>query len=208
VTNSFDRREVEYELRRVPRLTLMKMMDCSTLGTLVVNHEPIELIDVRSKNEFAAMHIPGARSIPFGELEEPGLFRKRRLTTERVYVISGDGYARASLATEMLRSAGCVNAVPVHGGMKDWVARGLPLRGKRFSFSAQSYLIRGAALSALATCVAATLHNVTVSALFLAIAGLMLVKAKFFRVHEGSKTPGSNLRMLSSVTTRVATAVS
>ena len=178
------------------------------METLVVNHEPIELIDVRSKSEFAAMHIPGARSIPFGELEEPGLFHKRRLTTERVYVIAANGYARASVATELLRSAGCVNAVPVDGGMKDWLARGFPVRGKRFSFSAQSYLIGGAALSALATCVAATLHNITVAALFLVIAGLMLLKAKFSREHEGSKMPGSNLRMLSRVTTRVATAVS
>jgi rhodanese-related sulfurtransferase len=44
----------------------MKMMDCLALETLVVNHEPVELIDVRSKKEFAAMHIPGARSVPFG----------------------------------------------------------------------------------------------------------------------------------------------
>ena len=39
----------------------MKMMDCSALETLVVNHEPIELIDFRSKNEFDEMHIPRAR---------------------------------------------------------------------------------------------------------------------------------------------------
>jgi rhodanese-related sulfurtransferase len=67
----------------------MQRMDCSTLGTLVVNHEPIELIDVRSRKEFAAMHIRGARSVPFGELAEPGLSRRRRLAmTKRVYVIS------------------------------------------------------------------------------------------------------------------------
>ena len=182
-------------------------MDCSTLGMLVANHEPIELIDVRSKSEFASMHIPGARSLPFGELVKPAIFRTQRLTKERVYVISADGHAEASLATGVLRSAGCVNAVPVDGGMKDWVARGLPLR-KTSSFTAESYLIGGAALSALATCVAAALHNITVAALFLAIAGLMLLKAKFSREHEESKMPGSNLRMLSRVTTRVATAVS
>ena len=62
----------------------MSMMDCSVLGTLVVNHEPIDLIDVRSKNEFAAMHIPGAQSLPFGELVTPGIFRGRHLTAERV----------------------------------------------------------------------------------------------------------------------------
>src|SRR5437867_13219680 len=99
----------------------MKMMDCSTLGMLVVNHEPIELIDVRSKNEFAAMHIPGARSLPLGELVTPKIFRKRPLTTERVYVISENGHAQASLATRILRSAGCVNAVPVDGDRKSVV---------------------------------------------------------------------------------------
>ena len=180
-------------------------MDCSVLGTLVVNHEPIDLIDVRSKNEFAAMHIPGAQSLPFGELVTPGIFRGRRLTAERVYVISEDGHAQASLATGILRSAGCVNAVPVDGGMKDWVARGLPLWRKRSSLEAPIYLIRGAALPALAACVAATMHEITAAALFLAIAGLLLVTAKFSRGHDGRKMPGSNLRMLSRVTTRVAT---
>src|SRR5947208_14505542 len=103
---------------RHARSIRVKRMDCSVLRTLVVNHEPIELIDVRSKNEFAAMHIPGARSIPFGELAAPGIFRRRQLTTERVHVISDDGHARASLATVMLRSVGRVHAVPVNGGMK------------------------------------------------------------------------------------------
>ena len=54
----------------------MKMMDCLALETLVVNHEPIELIDVRSRKEFAAMHIPGARSVPFGELAATRIFRR------------------------------------------------------------------------------------------------------------------------------------
>src|SRR6266566_10108687 len=108
---------------RHARSIRVKRMDCSVLGTLVVNHEPIELIDVRSKNEFGAMHIPGAESLPFGELAAPGIFRRLRPTRQRVCVIAADGHARASLATGILRSAGCVNAaVPVNGGMKDWVA--------------------------------------------------------------------------------------
>jgi rhodanese-related sulfurtransferase len=35
----------------------VKMMDCPGLEKLVINREPIQLIDVRSKNEFAAMHM-------------------------------------------------------------------------------------------------------------------------------------------------------
>jgi len=157
----------------------MKMMDCSTLGILVVNREPIELIDVRSKNEFAAMHIPGARSVPFAELAKPGLLRKRRLTPERVYVIGADGHARASLATGMLRSAGYVNAVPVDGGMKDWVARGFPVWRERFSPRIPTSLIAGAGLLLIAAGVAVALHQVIVATFFATIAGLLLFEANF-----------------------------
>ncbi|PYK59758.1 MAG: hypothetical protein DME43_07840 [Verrucomicrobia bacterium] len=139
----------------------MKMMDCLALETLVVNHELIELIDVRSRKEFAAMHIPGARSIPFGELATTRIFRRRRPTTERVYVISADGHARASLATGILRSAGCVNAVPVDGGMKDWLARGFPLQRKRFSISSAADFIARAALPVMGAGVAIALRELT-----------------------------------------------
>ncbi|PYK70103.1 MAG: hypothetical protein DME44_12460 [Verrucomicrobia bacterium] len=148
----------------------MKIMDCSALGTLVVNHEPIELIDVRSKKEFAAMHIPGARSVPFGELAATRIFRSGRPTTERVYVISAGGHARASLATGILRSAGCVNAVPVDGGMKDWVARGFPLQRKRFSSSSAADFIARAALPVMGAGVAVALREFTAAALLFAIA--------------------------------------
>ena len=46
----------------------MKTMDCLTLETLIENHEPVDLIDIRPKNEFREMHIPGARSLPLAEL--------------------------------------------------------------------------------------------------------------------------------------------
>jgi rhodanese-related sulfurtransferase len=148
----------------------MKMMDCLALETLVVNHERIELIDVRSRKEFAAMHIPGARSVPFGELAATRIFRRERPTTERVYVISAGGHARASLATGILRSAGCVNAVPVDGGMKDWVARGFPLQRKRSSISSAANFIARAALPVMGAGVAVALREFTAAALLFAIA--------------------------------------
>jgi len=154
----------------------MKMMDCLTLETLLVNHEPVELIDVRSKKEFAAMHIPGARSVPFGELAATKIFRRRRPTTKRVYVISADGRTRASLATGILRSAGCVNAVPVDGGMKDWVARGFPLQRKRFSISSAAHLIPRAALPLMGAGVALVLREFAAATLLLAIAGVLILR--------------------------------
>ena len=160
---------------RHARSIRVKRMDCSVLGTLVINHEPIELIDVRSKKEFGAMHIPGAESLPFGELAAPGIFRRLRPTRQRVCVIAADGHARASLATGKLRSAGSVNAVPVDGGMKDWVA---PVRQKRIAANVRAYLAR-VALSVMAAAAAAALHDLRLAALFLAIAGLLLLKVKF-----------------------------
>jgi hypothetical protein len=44
----------------------MKMMDCSALEKLVVNHEPIELIDVRSKKEFCCDAHPGSAIASLG----------------------------------------------------------------------------------------------------------------------------------------------
>ena len=154
----------------------MKMMDCLALEALVVNHEPIELIDVRSRKEFAAMHIPGARSVPFGELAATRIFRRERPTTERVYVISAGGHARASLATGILRSAGCVNAVPVDGGMKDWLARGFPLQRKRSSISSAADFIPRAALPLMGAGVGLVLREFTAAALLLAIAGVLILR--------------------------------
>src|SRR5438876_7383642 len=164
---------------RHARSIRVKRMDCSVLGTLVINHEPIELVDVRSKNEFGAMRIPGAESLPFGELAAPGIFRRLRPTRQRVYVIAADGRARASRATGKLRSAGCVNAVPVDGGMKDWVARGFPVRRTRFSLRVPAPFTAGVALPVMATCTAIALHEIMVATLLAAIAGLLLLKANF-----------------------------
>src|SRR5438067_12724513 len=111
---------------RHARSIRVKRMDCSVLRTLVINHEPIELIDVRSKNEFGAMHIPGAESLPFGELAAPGIFRRLRPTRERACAIGADDHAWRSRATGKLRSGGCVNAGRLGSGMKDRVTAARP----------------------------------------------------------------------------------
>ena len=169
-------------------------MDCLALETLVVNHEPMELIDVRSREEFAAMHIPGARSVPFGELAATRIFRRERPTTQRVYVISAGGHARASLATGILRSAGCVNAVPVDGGMKDWVARGFPVRRKRSSLEGAADFMADAALPVMGTGVAVALHEFTAASLLFAIAGVLLFRPKFSPPRRRRQSAGGGLR--------------
>jgi rhodanese-related sulfurtransferase len=156
------------------------MMDCPVLEKSVINRERIQLIDVRSKNEFAAIHIRGARSLPFSELAAPRIFRRLRPTKLQICVVSAEGDAQASLAAGMLRSAGCVNAVPLAGGMKDWVARGFPVHRQRVSPKVRAYSAR-AALSVMAAAAAAAFHEVMVAALLLAIAGILLLKVKSSR---------------------------
>ena len=167
----------------------VKMMDCPVLEKLVSNRKPIQLIDVRSKNDFAAIHIRGARSLPFTELAAPRIFRRLRPTKLPICVVSAEGDAQASLAAGMLRSAGCVNAVPLDGGMKDWLARGFPVRRQRVSPEVRAYGAR-AALSVMAAAAAAAFHEVMLAALFLAVAGLLLLKVKFSRQRRKRESAG------------------
>ncbi len=104
-------------------------MDCVTLEILRENHEPMNVIDIRSRKEFSAMHIPGARSLPFAELASPRGFARYRRTSEQTYVVSDDR-VRASLATGILRASGYLNAMVVDGGMKAWLAQGFPVLRK------------------------------------------------------------------------------
>jgi len=76
----------------------MTVMDCSALGVLIANHEPIELIDVRSKNEFAAMHIPGARSLPAGNWSSASSNRCRGNPRCELYEANHDLDRQAQLA--------------------------------------------------------------------------------------------------------------
>jgi len=155
-------------------------MDCSALETMVINHEPIGLIDVRSKNKFAAAHIPGARSLPFGKLAAPKILRRLRPTKQITCIISDAGHVRARLATGIFRSAGYLNAVPLDGGMKNWMARGFPVRRKRFSAKARACL-RTAALPVMASVATAALNEPIPATLLLGVAGVLLLTPKFSR---------------------------
>jgi len=101
-------------------------MDPVTLEMLIEHHQPLDLIDIRSKNEFAEMHIPGARSLPLAERTEGYIFRPLPLTNERVYVVSDDR-GSASLAAGILRASSGTDAVVVDGGMTAWIRQGFPV---------------------------------------------------------------------------------
>jgi rhodanese-related sulfurtransferase len=173
----------------------MKTMDCATLETLVENHERIELIDVRPRSQFAAMHIRGARSLPFAELASPKIFLRPRPRTDRVYVIADDR-ARASLATGILRAAGWSDAVVVDGGMKAWIAQGFPVLGQKFSLRRPNLLLACAILLGMGAGIALSLNDIVIAALFLINAAALLLRSAFRTRLPARETSALNLTKL------------
>jgi rhodanese-related sulfurtransferase len=162
---------------RIPEFSqplLMRTMDCAMLETLLQNHEPIELIDVRPAAKFAAMHIPGARSLPLSTLTAPTR-SPLPVRPDGVYIIS-DSNLTASLASGILRASGCLTPVVVEGGINAWVEQGLPV-SRRVSPGLALFLRAGAIFLGVGTIVAFFFgQNLVAAALFLN-AGPLYLKA-------------------------------
>ena len=106
--------------------------------------QPLDLIDVRTKQEFRSFHIPGAQSFPLKELSAAKVLQgRKREAPEPLYIICNNR-VRASLAAGMLTGAGCRHPVVVDGGMNTWVRQGLPVVcKKRFWTFARECFRRG-----------------------------------------------------------------
>ena len=74
------------------------------------------LVDVRTPEEFAAGHLPGATNIPLGEIS--ARYREIGEPSRPVVVYCKSGMRSAAAATE-LRSRGFVQVVDL-GGMGNW----------------------------------------------------------------------------------------
>jgi rhodanese-related sulfurtransferase len=96
------------------------------LARLLSNHEVFDLIDVRPKEEFKRLHIPGARSNPLNEMTPVKILRERKLPASAPLFVVSQDRALAGMAAGILRGAGCIQPVVVEGGMETWEAQGLP----------------------------------------------------------------------------------
>ncbi|MDP3890661.1 rhodanese-like domain-containing protein [Nocardioides sp.] len=84
------------------------------------------LVDVREPVEYAEGHVPGALSVPMGQLPT----RVRELDTSApVYLICASGN-RSGVMCEVLRGVG-IRAVNVSGGTAAWARSGRTLAGGR-----------------------------------------------------------------------------
>ncbi|WP_226085721.1 sulfurtransferase TusA family protein [Mesobacillus sp. S13] len=78
--------------------------------------EKLSILDVRESAEYAFGHIPNAKSIPLGELEQ----RFNELDPEEdVYIICRSG-SRSDMAAKQLAEKGFKKPINVVSGMKGW----------------------------------------------------------------------------------------
>jgi rhodanese-related sulfurtransferase/TusA-related sulfurtransferase len=81
-----------------------------------LNEAGVMILDVREQAEYAFGHIPGAISIPLGELEQ----RMEELSKEHhIYVVCRTG-SRSDLAARKLAEQGFANVWNVMPGMSQW----------------------------------------------------------------------------------------
>ncbi|WML47144.1 sulfurtransferase TusA family protein [Neobacillus sp. PS3-34] len=92
------------------------VIDNEDLMNKINGQENILILDVRESAEYAFNHIPGAKSIPLGDLDE----RMTELEkNETIYVVCRTGN-RSDLAAQKLSSNGFENVINVMPGMSNW----------------------------------------------------------------------------------------
>jgi rhodanese-related sulfurtransferase len=102
----------------------MKTISPDELQKLMASEPQLPLLDVRTRAEFAEVHVPQARNIPLDELQPGALpFDKER----PVYLICRT-QPRAMRAAESLAREGFTQLVVIAGGTLAWVEAHLPVK--------------------------------------------------------------------------------
>jgi rhodanese-related sulfurtransferase len=82
------------------------------------------LVDVRERNEFATLRVPGGVLLPVSQFATD----YRKLPTDRPLLIMCAVGGRSARVTEALLGAGWTDDSNVAGGINAWHAAGLPTR--------------------------------------------------------------------------------
>ncbi|OBZ12515.1 sulfurtransferase TusA family protein [Bacillus sp. FJAT-26390] len=78
--------------------------------------EKMSIVDVREPAEYAFGHLPGARSIPLGELEE----RLGELSQDQQYIVVCRSGVRSDIACQLLLEKGFGHVKNMKPGMSEW----------------------------------------------------------------------------------------
>ena len=110
----------DWKSRRGP-LEKVSHLDVSGLNTALSDNN-LQIIDVRSPEEWSHGHLPGARHIPLASLPD----RLDEIDRSKPVVLQCRGGGRSAIATSLVMSRGITNASNLEGGYDAWVAQGLP----------------------------------------------------------------------------------
>lgn len=97
----------------------------NALAARIDRHDTsLVILDVRSPQEFAASHIPGAINIPYDQLPARIVELPNASSQELVvYCVTGK---RAQMAIDRLREQGYSRLLHLRGDFQQWQASGLP----------------------------------------------------------------------------------
>jgi rhodanese-related sulfurtransferase/TusA-related sulfurtransferase len=102
--------EVKQEIKYAQTMTTEE------LQTKLTSEETIIVVDVREPAEYAFHHVPGAISIPLGELEG----RTNELDSERQIAVICRTGNRSDLACQLLQEKGFKQVINIVPGMSGW----------------------------------------------------------------------------------------
>ncbi len=97
----------------------MKSVSVENLHEALEKEAPV-LIDVRSAEEFAAGHIPGAKNVPLDRLIS---LQEAVKNAPKVYLQCRSGM-RSGQACGLLQAMGLNQVINVEGGILAWIAAG------------------------------------------------------------------------------------
>jgi phage shock protein E len=85
----------------------------------------LQILDVRTAEEYATGHVPGAVNIPYTDLTD----RLSEVESNKEVVIYCMRGPRARIGEETLQRAGVSKILHLEGGMSAWLESGLPVDG-------------------------------------------------------------------------------
>ena len=98
---------------------------------MLIDKRNVDLIDVRPKKEFKAVHALVARSIPLVEFEPHSVLSHRKLDKRAPLYIMCRNRILASIAAGGFAAAGLPEPIVVEGGIEAWERQCLPVVRKR-----------------------------------------------------------------------------
>lgn len=112
----------EWRSRR-GELEKVAQLDAPGLRRKLAGKGALQVVDVRSPEEWSNGRLPGAIHIPLAQLPD----RMGELDASVPIVLHCKGGGRSAIATSFLQSRGMSNVANLAGGIDDWVAQGFEL---------------------------------------------------------------------------------